>query len=146
MLNELEMSRRIRDHVRCELYDDSRSEPAGTALYSLADPRDLRLTRYIGQTSSPRRRFLQHLRTARLWVPDEKPWWVREPRLRPLYEWIRDIHAQGGRLPTMIVHDWLASPQAARQAERARIYELLTRELPLLNVESEFLGRQIPLL
>ena len=34
----------------------------------------------------------------------------------------------------------------ARAAERASIYEHLGRQLPLLNVETEILDRQIPLI
>jgi hypothetical protein len=146
MLSEAQLARRLRDHVKRELYDDSRLEPVGTAIYSLADPRDLRLTRYIGQTASPGRRFMQHLRTARLWVPDEIPWWVRQPQLRPLYAWLRELHRDAGRLPTMVIHSWVETTQAARLAERARIYELLANRLPLLNVERELLGGQMPLL
>lgn len=146
MLTEAQLAQRIRDHVRRELYDDSRLDPVGTAIYSLADPRDLRLTRYIGQTAAPRRRFLQHLRTARLWLPDEIPWWIQQPKLRPLYEWLRELHRDEGRLPTMMIHNWVATTQAARLAERARIYELLAQRLPLLNVESEVLNGQMPLL
>jgi hypothetical protein len=145
MLTEAQLARRLRAHVTRELYDDSRREPVGTAIYSLADPRDLRLTRYIGQTTSPRRRFAQHLRTARLWMPDEIPWWIPQPKLRPLYEWLRELHRDEGRLPTMIVHSWVETTQA-RLAERARIYESLANRLPLLNVEREFLGGQMPLL
>jgi hypothetical protein len=128
------------------LYDDSRVLPVGTAIYSLADPRDLRLTRYVGQTSIPRRRFLQHLNTARLWLPEERPWWVHEPKLRPLYAWIRALHLEEGRLPTMVIHGWADTAKAARLAERAWIYESLARRLPLLNVEREILGAQIPLI
>lgn len=146
MLTEAQLARRIREHVKRELYDDSGLEPCGTALYSLADPRELRLTRYVGQSGSPRRRFAQHLRTARLWMPDELPWWIAQPKLRPLYEWLRELHRDGGRLPTMVIHSWVHTPQAARLAERARIYELLANRLPLLNVEREFLGGQMPLL
>jgi hypothetical protein len=127
------------------LYDDSRLDPIGIAIYSLADPRELRLTRYIGQTASPRRRFLQHLTTARLWMPDEIPWWVQQPKLRPLYEWLRELHRDEGRLPTMVIHSWVETTQAARLAERTRIYESLANRLPLLNVEREFLGGQMPL-
>ena len=145
MPTEIELAYRLRAHVKRELYDDSGLEPRGTAIYSLADPRDLRLTRYIGQTAAPRRRFAQHLRTARLWVPDELPWWVLQPKLRPLYEWLRELHRDEGRLPTMVIHSWAATTQAARNAERARIYESLGRRLPLLNVERKFLGGQLPL-
>ena len=146
MVIEAQLARRIREHVKRELYDDSRMVAAGTAIYSLADPRDLRLTRYVGQTSSPRRRFLQHLRTARLWMPDEVPWWIRQPKLRPLYEWLRELHRDECRLPTMVVHSWVETTEAARLAERAHIYESLANRLPLLNVEREFLGGQMPLL
>jgi hypothetical protein len=51
-----------------------------------------------------RRRLRLHVRTARLWLPEETRWWVKEPRLRPLYGWIRELYQQDGRLPMMIVH------------------------------------------
>ncbi|HEV2701615.1 MAG TPA: hypothetical protein VGV09_08290 [Steroidobacteraceae bacterium] len=146
MLTRLGLARRIAQHARQQLYDDSGATPIGIAIYSLADPRDLRLTRYIGQTGAPRRRFLQHMNTARLWLPDETPWWVRQPTLRPLYEWLRELHSQERRLPTMIIHSWIATPRQARLAERARICAALANQLPLFNVEREFLGRQLPLI
>jgi hypothetical protein len=146
MLTRTSLARLIAQHVRQELYDDSGVEPAGIAIYSLADPRDLRLTRYVGQTSSPRRRLLQHIRTARLWLPDETPWWVKQPALRPLYEWLRELHSREHRLPTMIIHSWTATAKQARLAERARIYEALANQHPIFNVEREFLGRQLPLI
>ena len=142
MLTQTELARRIGRHVDRELFDDSRLAPIGTAIYSLADPRDLRLIRYVGQTAAPRRRFLQHLRTARLWLPDELPWWVLQPKLRPLYEWIRELYRDGARLPTMVIHTWVETHQAARLAERTWIHESLAQQLPLLNVEREILGRQ----
>jgi hypothetical protein len=146
MLTRHQLARRINQHVEQDLYDDSRQTPAGTAIYSLADPRDLRLTRYVGQTSTPRRRFLQHLRGARLWVPDEIPWWVHQPRLRPLYTWIRNLYQDGQRLPTMVIHSWVETTRAARLAERELIYESLANQLPLLNLERAILGRQLPLI
>jgi hypothetical protein len=146
MLTRNVLARRISQHVEQQLYDDSRLVPAGTAIYSLADPRDLRLTRYVGQTSTPRRRFLQHLRAARLWVPDEIPWWVQQPKLRPLYTWIRDLYQDGQRLPTMVIHSWVETTRGARLAERALIYESLAKRLPLLNLESAILGGQLPLI
>jgi hypothetical protein len=146
MFTKAELTRRIRQHVERELYDDSGLVPVGTAIYSLADPRDLRLTRYIGQTSTPRRRFLQHLSTARLWLPEERPWWVKQPRLRPLYEWLRELYGQEQRLPTMVIHSWVDTTHSARLAERAWIVAALAKDLPLLNVERELLGRQMPLI
>jgi hypothetical protein len=142
----IQLASRIRRHIDCELYDDSHMTPIGTAIYSLADPRDIRRTRYVGQTSLPRRRFLQHLNTARLWLPEEKPWWVYQPKLRPLYEWIRALHLDCCRLPTMVIHAWAETTHAARLAERARIYDLLANHLPLLNVEREILGNQLTLI
>lgn len=62
-----ELHRRLHLH----LFDESGATPAGTAIYSLADPREARVIRYIGQTAQPPRRLMQHLRTARLWLPDE---------------------------------------------------------------------------
>jgi hypothetical protein len=146
MPTRADLTRRIRRHVERELFDDSGVAPSGTAIYSLADPRELRVTRYVGQSAAPRRRFLQHLSTARLWLPDERPWWVHQPRLRPLYEWIRELHRDHDRLPTMVVHSWADSTQAARLAERARIYDSLANQLPILNVERAILGTQLALI
>src|SRR5262249_5900075 len=107
--------------------------PTGTAIYSLADPREARVTRYIGQTAQPSRRLMQHLRTARLWLPDETPWWIKAPQLLPLYHWIRDLYGQERRLPVMIVHAWVDA-ERARLAERDHIRICLERQQPLLNV------------
>jgi hypothetical protein len=84
--------RRYNVHVAAQLYDESGTPAEGLAIYALAGPRDLRHVRYVGQTSSPRRRFLQHLNQAQLWLPDELPWWVIQPKLRPLYTWVRDLY------------------------------------------------------
>ena len=120
--------------------------PLGTAVYSLSDPRDIRAVRYIGQTQFPQRRFLQHLAGARLWLPDERPWWIKSPKLRPLYHWIRALYREDMRLPTMVVAEWVETNAAARLAERARIYDCLSHRMSLLNVETEILGTQWPLL
>jgi hypothetical protein len=150
MLSKASLSRRLSRHVELAMYDDSANElggaSGGVAIYKLVDPRDLRQTRYIGQTAQPRRRFLQHLNTARLWFPEERPWWVKSPRLRPLYTWIRDLYADELRLPTMIVCGWAETSAAARLQERMQIVECLTNRLPLLNVESERMAQQLPLL
>jgi len=70
------LQRELRRRLHTHLYDESGVTPAGTAIYSLADPREARISRYIGQTGQPARRLMQHLCTARLWLPDETPWWV----------------------------------------------------------------------
>lgn len=127
------LQRELRRRLHLHLVDESGVTPAGTAIYSLADPREVRVSRYIGQTAQPPRRLMQHLRTARLWLPDETPWWVAAPRLRPLSRWIRDLHNQEGRLPVMVVHAWVEAADAQR-AERDHIRVCLERQLPLLNV------------
>jgi hypothetical protein len=143
----VQCSRHFRRHVNSQLYDESgRDSRDGIAIYSLSDPRDIREVRYVGQTGHPRRRFLQHLNTARLWLPQELPWWVRSPKLRPLYQWIRDLYRDQQRLPVMIVSEWTATVSDARTAERRRIFECLTQHFELLNVEQEILGRQRPLI
>jgi hypothetical protein len=144
-LTQAELSRYVRRHIGAHLCDDSGLPAHGTAIYSLSDPRDVRQTRYIGQTSSPRRRFLQHLNTARLWLPDEVPWWVASPKLRPLYTWLRELYRDEMRLPVMVVDTWVETEQALI-AERVRICECLEKRLPLLNFESERLGPQLPLI
>src|SRR6202035_1042458 len=120
-----------------QLYDDSDGERVGTSIYSLSDPRDIRTIRYVGQTRAPKRRFFQHLNIARLWLPDEKPFWVAALELRPLYEWIRELYQDERRLPTMVVYEWAATQSQARIRERNRIYECLQQRLPILNVEAE---------
>jgi hypothetical protein len=134
--------RRLRRHVRAELYDDSSDDACGIAIYALSDPRSIRGVRYVGQTRSPARRFAQHLNTARLWLPDELPWWIESPKLRPLYIWIRELYADGQRMPVMVVTAWTGSVVEARVLERARIMECLESRLEILNVEREILGRQ----
>ena len=136
---KVQLARHIRG--RLVMYDDSGAAPEGIAIYSLSDPRDIRNIRYIGQTASPRRRLLQHLGTARLWLPDELPWWVKSPKLRPLYRWIRRLYQDEGRLPVMVVSAWVETT-AARLAERALILECLEKQLPLMNVEIELLRLQ----
>jgi hypothetical protein len=127
--------RQLRSHVAAQLYDESELLLPGVAIYTLSDPRSPREVRYVGQSRSPRRRFLQHLQEARLWLPDELPWWIESPALRPLYEWIRQLYCDGERLPTMIVGEWVSTESAARLAERARIRACLKGDLPLLNVQ-----------
>lgn len=146
-LTRAELAHLMRLHVRRELYDDSTPSAArAVAIYSLSDPADLRALRYVGQTSAPRRRFLQHLNAARLWLTDERPWWVKDPNLRPLYEWIRALYRQRRHLPTMVICDWAENVRSARLAERDRICELLSQGLPLLNIEGERRGPQMQLL
>ena len=79
-------------------------------------------------------------------MPDDKPWWVKFPKMRPLSEWIRELYRDELRLPVMVITAWIPTVSAARVAERIQIYECLERRLRLLNVESEVLGRQLPLI
>jgi len=145
-LSQAELNRQLRARVAQLLFDTSGMTAVGTAIYALADPRDAHEPRYIGQTRSPRRRLLQHIGQARLWLPADLPWWIKEPRLRPLYEWLRALHRDGGRLPVMIVTEWVGEGADARSVERTRIHEGLARQQPLLNYEGEVLGRQMSLL
>ncbi len=146
-LTRLQLARLVRLHVGRELYDESATlSPQGVAVYSLSDPGDLRVLRYIGQSAAPRRRFFQHLNAARLWLQDERPWWIKDPKLRPLYSWIRTLYAERARLPTMVIWEWAASTTLARVAERHRILETLSQGLPLLNVEAERRAAQLQLL
>jgi len=103
------IGRRVRRHIRAELYDDSGESALGIAIYTLSDPRSIRDVRYVGQTRSPPRRFAQHLNAARLWLPDELPWWIESPKLRPLYAWIRELYAEERRMPVMVVTAWTGS-------------------------------------
>jgi hypothetical protein len=146
VLTKAQLSSHLRCHTAVQLYDESNSPAQGAAIYSLSDPRDLRRVRYVGQTNTPKRRFLQHLTTARLWLPDETPWWIKSPKLRPLSEWIRELYHDECRLPTMIISEWVQTSSDARRAERTRICECLARRLPLLNVEPKLIGPQLLLM
>lgn len=146
MLEPQALKRVVRQRAAQLLIDESANAREGTAIYALTDPRDVRTPRYIGQTRSPQRRLLQHISQARLWLPDERPWWIKEPRLRPLYDWLRELHRDEGRLPAMVVSEWVPEGTSARAIERARIHDGLARGWPLLNYEREVLGRQLALL
>ncbi len=135
----------IRRHVRANLYDESGTGVSGVAVYGLSDPRNLRDVRYIGQTRAPANRFLQHVNAARLWLPDDLPWWIKSPRLRPLYAWIRALYSEDRRLPVMLIRAWVPTSKEARLAERIQILECLKDDRELYNVEKELLGRQMPL-
>lgn len=140
------LGRHIRQRLPELLLDESGIVAGGVALYTLSDPRDVREVRYVGQTRAPRRRLMQHLQTARLWLPDEMPWWIGEPRMRPLYDWIRALHREEYRLPVMLVTGWSATVAEARLAERELILAHLGQDRELFNVEREILERQWPLL
>ena len=140
------VARRVRAAARSHVYADGARAEGATAVYTLADPRDARCPRYVGQTRDPRRRFAQHLRTARLWLPDELPWWVRSPKHRPLYEWIRALYRDDARLPFMWVAEWVEPGGDPRVAERAAIVRLLAEGAALLNFEACTRGPQLPLL
>ena len=144
-LSQAQLTRYFRTRLAEHLFDDSGVAAAGVAIYSLSDPRNVREILYVGQTIAPRRRLLQHLRTARLWLPDQLPWWIKSPKLRPLYGWIRQLYREGGRLPVMVVCDWVERA-AARHAERARICECLEQQGAPLNYEAELLRRQLLLI
>ena len=131
--------------ARAHVHDPGGGAGGATAIYRLADPRDVRVARYVGQTRDPRRRFAQHVRTARLWLPEETPWWVRSPKHRPLYSWIRELYRDGARLPFMWVEEWVEHGTGALAAERAAIVRWLQRGAPLLNVEAQRSGAQPPL-
>lgn len=141
-----ELRRRFRRHTAAELYDESGLNPNGIAIYTLSDPRDIRDVRYVGQTSAPRRRFLQHLNHAQLWLPDHLPWWMKQPKLRPLYTWVRGLYRDEARLPVMVIAHWTPSLAEARVVERARILSHLTNRRTLFNVETEILQGWTPLL
>ncbi|MBV8404681.1 MAG: hypothetical protein JO203_10850 [Gammaproteobacteria bacterium] len=129
----VDLQSELRRRLWLHLYDESGELAEGIAIYSLADPRAVRASRYVGRTAQPRSRLMQHVRTARLWLPDETPWWVKRPQLRPLYGWIRELYVQEGRLPVMLVHLWV-EPGQAQRAEQEQIRAALELQLPLLNV------------
>ena len=141
-----DVARRVRAAARSHIYEEGGGIDGATAIYTLADPRDARCPLYVGQTRNLRRRFMQHVQTARLWLPDETPWWVRSPKHRPLYAWIRALYRDGGRLPFMWVAERVDAGSDPLVAERATILRLLAEGARLLNVEAHARGPQLPLL
>jgi hypothetical protein len=139
------IARNIRARSASHIVDLSGVVPGKAAIYTLADPRDMQCVRYVGQTGNPRRRFLQHVNTARLWLPDDVPWWIKSPKLRPLYDWIRELYRDECRMPVMAVIAWTEA-RHARLEERKCICERLGQQLPLLNWEAEMLKRQLQLI
>jgi hypothetical protein len=131
-----ELARLARYRCAAHILDHSRADPNGAAIYTLSDPRDLYLVRYVGQTRAPRARYLQHVSAAKLWMPDERPWWIKSPQQRPLYHWIRDLYNDEKRLPMMVVVAWTAACDAITE-ERHHIANCLQQGLPLLNREAE---------
>ncbi|HEX2585337.1 MAG TPA: GIY-YIG nuclease family protein [Steroidobacteraceae bacterium] len=127
-----QLTRRIRANFNSLLLDCSDAEPAEVAIYTLADPRDIRQVRYVGQSTRPDRRYLQHISQARLWEPAETPWWIKKPQLRPLYQWIRELYAEEQRLPVMMIIAWTQQDNALHE-ERRHITEYLNAKLLLLN-------------
>jgi hypothetical protein len=140
------LSRSAAAAARAHVHAGVPDAPGGTAIYTLADPRVVRCPRYVGQTRDPYARFAQHVQTARLSLTDAMPWWVRSPKHRPLYLWIRELHRDGGRLPFMCVEEWVDSGADPLVAERAAIMRWLARGATLLNVEAINLGAQLSLL
>jgi hypothetical protein len=141
-----QLSRRFRASLGSHLVDATDGAGQGIAIYTLSDARELRVARYVGRTADPRRRLLQHLSTARLWMPDDVPWWIVSPRLRPLYGWIRELYREGERLPVMLVADWIEDSALAGSVERAFIERCLAERQPLLNFETGLGGPQLRLL
>ena len=145
-LPKAQLSQLIRKHKHGLVQEQPGVSPEGVSIYTLSDPRDVREVRYVGQSRVPLRRYTQHVNAARLWMPDEAPWWYKAPPgLRPLHDWIRELHRDDYRLPAMIITARVASVAAARQMERALIQHYLSQHASLLNVEAEILGRQVPL-
>jgi hypothetical protein len=129
------LAHRVRAAKAYNIIDQTGTDPGEVAIYALSDPRDVEAVRYVGRTRSPEARFSQHINTARLWLPDQLPWWISRPELRPLYTWIRTLYADGSRLPVMIVVGWTTAP-LAKSDERRFIAAYLARGLPLLNFEA----------
>jgi hypothetical protein len=75
------------------------------------------------------------------------PWWYKSPPgLRPLHDWIRQLHREEYRLPAMLIIARAATVAEARQRERALIQAYLSQHAQLLNIESELLGPRIRLI
>lgn len=138
---KIQLVRVIRSRIESHIVDVSGAAPGDAAIYTLSDPRDIRTVRYVGQTSGPRRRYCQHLGAAKLWLPDEVPWWIKRTEMRSLYQWIRNLYREERRLPVMVVTAWANATEALAK-EREFICEHLQRQSPLFNRESETVQNQ----
>lgn len=130
------LARRLRGPLNAQVCDASAGEREGIALYTLSDPRDVRAVRYVGQTGAPLRRYRQHVRAACLWLSAAAPWWMRAPHLMPLHGWIRALHADEGRLPCMLVRQWVPTLAEALALEQSLIATHRAAGCLLLNCEA----------
>jgi hypothetical protein len=129
--------RQQRAQLVCDVATALPDGSAGVALYLLSDPRTVRAVRYVGQSRAPVRRYTQHVHAACLpQTLQQAPWWLREPRLLPLYQWIRALYADGGRLPFMLITERAPSVAAARGREQLLIAEHHRAGHELLNHEA----------
>jgi hypothetical protein len=142
VISRAQFSAALRRQIPFLLMDHSKAAAGAVATYTLSDPRDVSDIRYIGQTGSPVSRYRQHVNKASPWLPDDMPWWVKAPKNRPLHEWIRELHADGGRFPVMVIVEWHAGVPAARAAERALIIQCIAQGQRILNVEAEIARRR----
>jgi hypothetical protein len=132
-MRDLRLAGRIQRGRQHNVLDQTGCGPGDVAIYTLSDPRDIEAVRYVGQTRNPVSRFSQHLNTARLWLPDELPWWVKREQWRPLYTWIRQLYREDGRLPLMVIVAWTIA-ELANSDERRFVSAFVAEKLPLLNV------------
>lgn len=144
MITRAGFSLQVRRRLPLMLMDDCSDVAGDFAVYTLSDPRDVRDVRYVGQTRAPPSRYRQHVNKACPWLPDDMPWWFKAPKDRPLHEWIRALHRDGGRLPVMIIVSRCTELRAARAAERALIFQCLEQGLPIFNFEAQLALRQNP--
>ncbi|MEO8125824.1 MAG: hypothetical protein ABI822_01970 [Bryobacteraceae bacterium] len=124
----------------------------GYAIYTLSDPRDVRAVRYVGQSSDPPRRYCQHVQAARVWLADRPgadggpvPWWLDRSPARDLSIWIRELYADGARLPVMMVQSWLGTLAQALRAERDALDHFVADGRALLNQAAVQAGPQLRL-
>jgi hypothetical protein len=135
------LARRVRRCREYNIIDQTTAGSGEVAIYALSDPRDVQAVRYLGQTRNPVSRYTQHINAARLWVPEERPWWIKREALRPLYTWIRGLYFDERRLPSMMLIAWTQASEA-RQEEGRHIREYLRHQLPLLNRETAVFHRK----
>ena len=106
-------------------------------LYVLCEPTEVdpgEAIRYVGISSDTRRRFKEHLESARTNYGGN-------PKLRA---WLRRLNRRGLH-PTMKVYHFEGTLEAMRRQEKAVIYQLRRQGAGLLNTQHNTRPRQWPL-
>jgi hypothetical protein len=120
-----------RQQWRCIHASCQRSFPSGQVIYAEVDP-EVGDIRYVGRTSKPKRRHVQHLSdaspTAGQWGPERKAWYTRR-------NWMHAL-SEKGLAPSMQILQTVKVSPLVVEWEQRYIWHGIQQGWKLLNVET----------